>query len=216
MEFKTRSGYGGTKRRRFSYAPYGGTSTLNRRIGALQKKVKATNPCHVYPQSLGTGTTNWSTTGAVIDLVSGIVQGDAFNSRFGNKIIPKRVNLKATVIPGSTANSQVTCRLALVRAVANLTAANINASCLSPIADTNILQVYWDKYFTIGPSLTALTGYKNLNITVPIKLGQIKFAGSGAAANVAESLYLIYSSSATTGTTAPTWGNGIVEFFFIP
>lgn len=191
-------------------------SSVNRRLAKLYKTVKATNPPHVYPQSLGPGTTSFSTSGGLIDLVSGIIQGDAYNQRFGNKIIPKRVLLKATVKPGTASTDNVTCRLTFVRAVSNLAAAATTASCLSPIADTNILQIYWDRYFTIGPAASTFNQPQNFNLSIPIKLGHIKFNGSGAGATVAESIFMIYSATSTTGTSSPVWGAGIVEFYFIP
>lgn len=87
---------------------------------------------------------------------------------------------------------------------------------MSPIADTSIMQVYWDHYFTIGPTNAGLTGYVNFNKSIPIKLGHLKYSGSGAGTAVSESIFLIYSSMNVTGTTAPVWHTGILEFFFIP
>lgn len=213
--YESKSGFGGTKRRKFS-STTASSSSLNRRIGALQKKVKAVNPCHLYPQSLGAGTGTFNTTGVILDLVSGIVQGDAFNQRFGNKIIPKRVVLKAVINPGASQTTVCGCRISLVRATYNLAAGPIVGSSLSPISDSNILQVYWDKYFAVGPSPAGQMAPVVLNWNVPIKLSHFKFSGSGAGTTVAESLFLIWSGTNAAGVTAPVWNCGIVEFYYIP
>lgn len=216
-----KSGFGGTKRKRYLEEYLGATggvptSSTNRRLAKLYKTVKATNPPHVYPQSFGAGTGTFNTTGVVLDLTGGIVQGDAYNQRFGNKIIPKRVVLKAIILLGSTQASSCGCRIALVRATYNLAAGPIVNSCLSPIADVSILQVYWDKYFTVGPTPTGQNWPVVLNANVPIKLSHLKYQGSGANANVAESIFLIWSGTNAAGTTAPVWNCGIVEFYYIP
>lgn len=178
--------------------------------------MKMNNPLHVYPQSFGAGTGTFNTTGVVLDLSGSIQQGDAFNQRFGNKIIPRRVIIKAVILLGATQAAACGCRITLVRASYNLAAGPIVTSCLSPIADTNILQVYWDKYFSIGPATASQMAPVVLNASVPIRLSHLKYNAGGAGAGVGESLFLIWSGTNVAGGTAPVWNCGIVEFYFNP
>lgn len=214
-------GSGGTKRRRIDVITSGMGSrreALSRRLTRLSKTIKATNPAHMFYAEMSTQA-DFSTTGGIYDCATGIAQGDAYNQRFGNKIIPKRVNLKASVVPDSTGTGVVTCRVSIVRGTSALGVGPTVSLSISPVGNTNILQVYYDKVFTCTPGLTAAASpgwATTFNISVPIKLNHLKFNGSGAGANVAESIFLIWSSNAATGTAAPNWGAGIVEFFYIP
>lgn len=214
-DLKTVSAPAKTKRRRYTTSPYV-VSPLSARVSRLAKKMKIQNPPHVYVTGLTSGSGSWNTTGAVFDCCQAITQGDAYNQRFGNKIVPKRVNIKGSVHPGSTANAPVTIRLSLVRANSGFVGGNFVSSSISPIADNNILQVYYDRIFTIAPTNAGQTYPVNINLSIPIKLNHIKFSGSGAAAVTAESIFLHWCSNVASGTTAPIWSAGVCEFFFIP
>lgn len=218
MNFETKSGYGGTKRRKFTAGGSSRASALSTRVTRLAKTLKATNPVHMFETPV-VGLVDWSSAGGIYDVATGIVQGDTYNQRFGNKIIPKRVNLKFTVVPDSTGTGVVTCRIAVVRATYNLGAASFIGGSISPVANTNILQTYYDEIFVMPPGLTAAPSpgwSKSFNRSIPIKLSHLKFNGAGAAALAAESIFVIWCSNAATGTAAPNMGAGIIEFFYIP
>lgn len=164
---KMRSGFGGTKRK-FStpgvtMVPYQSNRVLSNRVTKLARKMKVENPLHVYNDS-PTSFAALSTTGALYDCLTQITQGDNFNQRFGNKITVKRIILRTTVNCGATQASAVTCRMALVRASYNLVAGRIDNTCISPTANTNILQVYWDK---VGPLFGSCLVLTDLHSGIP-------------------------------------------------
>lgn len=70
-----KSGMGSTKRRRYSIVPgsVNPVSNLSRRISRLSKKMKISNPLHVYYEAVS-AFANFSTTGGVYDLCTGIAQ----------------------------------------------------------------------------------------------------------------------------------------------
>lgn len=162
------------------------------------------------------GLANFSTSGGLLDVIAPIAQGDAYNQRFGNQVIPKRVNLKFGVRPGGSATTQFTCRLTLVRASASLIAGATVDGSLNPIANTSILQVYWDKLFQVAPSVANQYYPTVFNWSIPVKMGKAKFSGAGTNTVVGESIFLLWSSNAASGATAPIWDAGITEFFYTP
>ncbi len=128
----------------------------------------------------------------------------------------RRFILRTTVDVGSTAASATTCRVAVVRAPYNTNAGRIDNATISPTGNTNILQVYYDKVFTVGAPVGNPGFPINLSFSVPLRNTKIKFNGAGINNVSAESLFLIWSGSAPAGTTAPVWGSGIAETWFTP
>lgn len=124
--------------------------------------------------------------------------------------------LRGTVAAGASAASAVSCRVAIVRAQFNLGASRIDNVTISPTANTNIMQVYYDKVFTVGAPVGTVGFPINLNISLPLRNTRVKFNGAGAAAVSAESIFMIWSGNVATGATAPVWGSGIIETWFTP
>lgn len=127
------------------------------------------------------------------------------------------MNIKGTVIAGSTSAAPISCRLSIVRATSSLTAGRIDNVTINPLANTNILQIYYDKFFTV-PSTQANTGFPvNLNLSISVKMkSHIKYVDAGPSTPVGESIFMIWSSPNIAGTTAALFGSGIYEFFFTP
>lgn len=75
MDIKT--AFASTKRRKYDTlvptAPVSRVSHLSRRISRLSKKMKISNPLHVYYEAVS-AFANFSTTGGVYDLCTGIAQ----------------------------------------------------------------------------------------------------------------------------------------------
>lgn len=145
-----------------------------------------------------------------------MLQGDAYNQRFGNTVTVRRMILRATVAIGATATSSTSCRVCVVRAQFNLGASRIDNITISPTANTNIMQVYYDKVFTVGAPVGSVGFPVDLNVSLPLKNTRVKFNGAGAGAVSAESIFLIWSANVATGGTAPVWGSGIIETWFTP
>lgn len=209
------SAHAGTKRRKYTtpgeVTVVSSSRLLSNRITKLAKSLKAVNPSHLWDFSPNTFQLN--STGAAYDVAANIIQGDAYNQRYGNKIVPRRFLMQTTILPGSTQATPAVARIALVRATYNLGGGPIQSSTISPTANTNILQVYYDRIFVVPNTLAFPV---NIRMNVPIKLSHIKFSGSGINATVAESVFLLYSSNAVAGTTAPVFTGGIAEFYFSP
>jgi len=180
----TSSAVGRTKRRKYTtFGPATSASAISQRVSRLQKSLKASSPPHLWSVDVGSQS-SFNTTGGVYDLLTNIQQGDAYNQRFGNRITALRVNLRGTVVPGLTQTNAVTCRLSLVRAPFNIGAGRIDNVTISPTANTNILQVYWDKVFTLANSVTSQPYPVNFNVSVKLPKTLFKFSGSGTGAAV--------------------------------
>lgn len=70
----TKSIIGGTKRRRYSTSPYSTAFALSRRVTRLAKSMRVQNPLHVFDTTPGGVFANFSTTGGLYDLCTGIAQ----------------------------------------------------------------------------------------------------------------------------------------------
>lgn len=125
--------------------------------------------------------------------------------------------LRAGIVAGSTAVDQTVCRISVIRGPSNLAAAGTVGTTISPVANTNVLQIYYDREFIVPAVNTSATGYPvHLYINCPIKLGHLKFSGAAAGNISAESIFLIWSSNKVVGTTAPAWLAGNMEFYYLP
>jgi len=153
---ESKSAFGNTKRRKYIESFYTDRKDmLSNRITRLSKQMKAVNPSHLYVTALN-GLASFSTTGGLLDLAQAITQGDAYNQRYGNKIIPKTMILRGSIQPGTTGTAPPMCRIACVRATSALAAYNFNQASINPIADNSILQV---TRVLFGLSLTLVVGY---------------------------------------------------------
>jgi len=186
---------------------------VNKRLRALTKKMKIHNPLHLYNTSLGGTFTSVSTTGTLYDLASQIAQGDDYYHRFSSQVYMRRLNIKGVLVPGSAAGNPAICRIAVIRAVAGLAFAGNMTGSYSPIVTGTSLQVYYDRFFTLGTY--ASIGFPvNLNISLKLNHKQ-KFSGTGAGSTTGDCLYLIVQSGVVSGTAAPSI-SGVLEIFFDP
>jgi len=214
MELKESSAFTkGTKRRRTQTQLQYGADALSTRLTRLTRKVKLQNPVHLAPISLNTAFSTVSTTGSIYDLASGIAQGDDYDDRFSSQIYMRRVNVKGVLLPGSAAGNPAIARITIFRAESGLVfGANMTGS-YSPIVTGVSLQVYYDRFFTLG-TYTNIGFPVNLNFSVKLKHKQ-KFSGTGAATASGHSIYMIVQSGVAAGTAAPSI-SGVMEIFFDP
>lgn len=209
----SKSGFGGTKRRRYSSAPNATASDLSNRITRLSKSLKAANPVHLYNNSLATLFPNLSTTGTIFSLASGIQQGDSQTDRFANHIDFRRILVRGHLLPGSTSTLQTQCRISVIRGQSGLVFAGNMTASYSPILPSTSTQVLYDKFFLVSP-VSAGQWQVPINITIKTKHRQ-KFSGAGVGTETSETLYMICQSTVASGTTAPILA-GFLNLFFVP
>lgn len=213
MEEKSRTA--GTKRRRETGGVHV-TTALSRRVTRLAKTLKAANPTHCYVSDLSAAFTTISTTGSLREIGGNIQQGDDYNQRFGSHVDLLRLVLKGVISPGSTAAAISTVRITVFQGQSNLAfAANLFGS-YNPIVDSTSTRVYFDKYYSVGPSNAAASfGGVPVHINLKTKHRQ-KFSGAGSGTNTGESIYMIIQSDKAAGTTAPGFTGGFLEEWFKP
>lgn len=216
-EFKTVSAStSGTKRRKWSIPPYSQSATqyLNKRVSRLYKQVKLKNPLHLYSFSMGGQFTSISTTGTLYNMASSIAQGDAPTDRFSSQCILRRVNIKGSLIPGTTAVYPANVRITIFRGLAGISFAANMTSTYNPIAYSTSTRVIYDKFFQVS-STAATAGFPcSFNLSIKLNHKQ-KFTGAAAATQTGDCLYLIIQSDQAAGTTAPL-ALGVVEIYFDP
>lgn len=218
MESKySKSGYSGTKRRRFEYSSAGSSNktVVNRRIAKLYKMVKARVPVHLYQSNIATEITTVSTTGSSYDLSSHLAQGDDYNNRIGGSCIIRRLIVRATLVPGSAATSSTTVRVSVLRQPSGTAFAANMTSSYSPVVDGTVTQCLFDKYLEVGGAPGTVGFPTNIYINRRINHKQ-KFSSNAAGSQLGESIYLIVQSNVAAGTGAPTFGAGCIEVFFDP
>lgn len=206
------SAMGGTKRRKY-VVPVNETALLSRRLTRLTKTLKTANPNHL--ETLTVAATTFNTTGVLTECLSTVSQGDNYNQRFGNKCMLKRIVGDLIVRPGSTSAAASVARLVIFRAGAGAAlpqfAANVSSS---PIIGNGVIQVYYDKMFSVAAT-PATAGYgTHIRINKKIKFAY-KFGGTGAGTQTGESVYIYFVGDIASGTAAPT-AYGVLDVFFSP
>lgn len=212
---ETKSGFGGTVRRAYIAAPRK-TKSLSNRITRLAKKLKVANPAHMYGYSAaGTwGTAHTAT--AIINLPDAVVQGDAYNQRFGTIVAGRRVIAEFCINPTATTPVNTVARVSIFLAQQGSTLANTVVDCattLATIANNNVTRIFYDKLFPI-PTSAASSGVR-VKINLPLKNLKCHYTGSGAGAGTGSCLYMSIISNVVTGATAPTLV-GTVDFWYLP
>lgn len=196
-----------------------GVSSLSTRVSRLAKKLKVGAPCHVIQDAMNTALNSFNTTPtAILDMCSGIAQGDAYNQRHGNKTRVYRIRIQAIVQPGSTSTAVAGCRLLVFRAGANFAAGSLAGAfsqSVNPITNTGVLQIYYDKSWSCAAT-PATAGFPlNINLNIPIKF-DVKYSGAGAGSTTGETVFVALLGTVASGTTAPSVTNGYYEVFFQP
>lgn len=110
---------GGTKRRAYTagYAiPAPSRMPMMRRINRISRQLKIHNPNHMYTASLAAAFSTISNTGTLFDVLSQVIQGTNYADRFGTKVQLKRIMVRGTLTPGTTAATVTTVRVTIIRA----------------------------------------------------------------------------------------------------
>lgn len=190
---------------------------LSSRVTRLAKKMKITNPLHMYPVTLNTSIP--STTTYFRELGISIAQGDGTADRYVNTVYMKRLIVQCTIIPGSTQAIPCSVRVFLIRAQSGSTLAGLaitTNTSLSPVNQaTGVIEKCYDRMHTVAPSLATQYFPLNIRINKKCRLKQ-KFSGAAAGTNVGESLFFGIISNIATGTAAPLILSGHLEEWFQP
>lgn len=216
-EYKSVSGFGGTKRRRdandTAYA-YGGNA-LSRRVTRLAKSLKGANPTHVMPYNGATYFPSISTTGTQLALGDQIMQGDDYTQRFGNHADITHINVKLVLAPGTTAATTSAVRCTLFVAAQNVVFASTMNSTYSPISAGGVTRLLRDRFYQVAGA-DATAGYSTMiNWSVKVRFRQ-KYTGAGVSTQTGDTLFLLIQSEKAAGTTAPVIRSGLIEVFFKP
>lgn len=185
-----------------------GPKTLTRKVARLARAVRSIRPEIKYYDTYGTPTI--STTGATVDIMSGITQGLTDSLRVGDKIKPIGIQLTYSVggNPASAAASQ-NVRVLIVQGhnenTTPLTLANVLQSTgaaqsfLTPYNhdQRSKFSVKYDRNQIF--CCTATQGWQGANtVKVFKKLNMITAYNAGVASIVDNGLYLMYISDSTT------------------
>lgn len=156
-----------------------------------------------------------STTGSVLELASGIPQGDAPTDRFSTQCVLNRLNLKFGIIPGTTSTTPSNVRITVLRGQSGLAFASNMTGSYNPIAYGTSTKLLWDTFLQV-PATLATVGFP-IAVNKSLRLGKHKqkFTSAAAGTSTGECLYCIIQSDKTAGTTAPVLV-GTIEIYFDP
>lgn len=210
MEMK--SGFGGTKRRGHVRT----TKSLSTRITRLAKKMKIQNPLHMYGYSVATTWGTAHTATPIINIPDAVQEGDAYNQRFGTRILGRRLVGEFCINPTTTTPVNTVARVScfLAQQGSNLAGTVVDlATTLATIANNSVTRIFYDKYFPI-PTSAAASGVR-VRINIPLKNLKCHYTGAGAAVGTGSCLYFSIISNVVTGATAPTLV-GTLDFWYTP
>lgn len=194
--------------------PYNRTGALMRRVNHLSKSLKVANPHHMYQWS-ASASIPATTAGTLLDLSSGLAQGDQYNQRFANHVDLSRLVIKGPLVPGSSASMPTVVRITVIRGSSGLAfAANLTGS-YNPIADGTVTRLLYDRFYNVAPAQTNQGFATNVYINIKLRHRQ-KFTGANAGTQTGESLYLICQSDKASTAAGATWNGGVVELYFKP
>lgn len=217
MEFKSVSGFSGTRRREHTVGGKRKTQMLSQRITKLAKQLKASNPLHmIYAQLNAVALT---TTSALLDTAGGIAEGDAYNQRFGTTVHMKRLRLKIVIVPGTTAAAPCPYRICIFRASVGSTLAQTVVDCNTTsavLANNRMTRVVYDRLYSCAAPI-GTAGYPMVHdISVNLNNHLQHFTGAAAGSQTGEEYFLSLISNNAAGTTAPVISAGFVEYWFQP
>jgi len=201
-----------TRRRAYRIAtPYRSLST---RLNRLTKLNKMQNPLHCYTAQLNVAPTTITTTTAPINVCDPIIEGDAYNQRFGTHIYVKRIRISAYIL--STATTPMgAVRLVIFRSQAGTTLAgsvvDTNTSS-AVIANNNISRVFFDRTYPISP----IGAEANPIVKVDLKINSpVRFVSGANIATTGDVIFVSWVGTQAAGATAPAIG-GWMETWFSP
>lgn len=217
-KMESKSGFGGTKRRRETTVVSSGRSglALSKRITRLAKSLKATNPLHVAWAPLNN--TTISTTNA-ITTITGIAEGDSFSNRFGTQVSLKRFRLLIVIEPGASQVTPATYRITVFRAQSGSTLAqtvvDVNTTS-AVIANNRMTRVLFDRLYSTA-STPATVGFPTAhNISLSLNNFKQHYVGPNVGDVTGETYFLSIISNVAAGATAPVIQSGFFETWFQP
>lgn len=164
----------------------------------------------------GSGSVGLIGTDTIGYLLNGIVAGTAANSRIGEKVINKSIEINYWLIPGVT---QTTFRNVRVMVIYNklnnqssaMPGASdfINTDSTTGFIEPQVQQkftVLYNKMHNIGPSANSERGVAE-NVYRKISLDSVYVANSGTLADISGGalIFCIFGDNALSGTTSPSF-----------